>query len=107
MTLTHAMVLVKSKKEPGRVKQIIVKFIRQDDRAALLSTRRIQRAARSRIFINQDLTPRRAMVAKLSRLLVQSNKLRKVYVMSGAVLIETYDGQRIKITDLKQLTRHH
>ena len=58
------------KKEPGRVRPIIVKFVRRDDRRALLSTRRIQREARSRIFINEDLTPRRAMAAKLSRALV-------------------------------------
>ena len=94
------------KKEPGRVRPIIVKFVRRDDRTALLSTRRIQREARSRIFINEDLTPRRAMAAKLSRALVQSNKLRKAYVMSGAVMIETNDGQKIKITDIKQITRY-
>ena len=49
---------------------------------------------------------RRAMAAKLSRALVQSNKLRKAYVMSGAVMIETNDGQKIKITDIKQITRY-
>ena len=84
------------------MRPIIVKFVIRDDRT-VLSTRRIQREARSRIFINEDLTPRRAMAAKLSRALVQSNKLQKAYVMSGAVMIETIDGQRIKITDLKQL----
>ena len=40
------------KKESGRVRPIIVKFVRRDDRTALLSTRRIQREAGSRIFIN-------------------------------------------------------
>ena len=94
------------KREPGRVRPIIVKFVRRDDRTALLSTRRIQREARSRIFINEDLTPRRAMAAKLIRALIQSNKLRKAYVMSGAVMIETNDGQKLKITDIKQLTRY-
>ena len=94
------------KMESGRVRPIIVKFVRRDDRTALLSTRRIQREAKSRIFINEDLTPRRAMAAKLSRSLVKSNKLRTANVMSGAVMIKTNDGQRIKITDLKQLTRH-
>ena len=88
------------------MRPIIAKFVRRDDRTALLSTRRIQREARSRIFINEDLTPRRAMAAKLSRALVQSNKLRKAYVMSGAVMIETNDGQKIKITDIKQITRY-
>ena len=44
------------KKEPGRVRPISVKFVRQDDRTALLSTRRIQREARFCIFINEDLT---------------------------------------------------
>ena len=34
------------------------------------------------------------MPAKLSRALVQSNKLRKAYVMTAAVMIETSDGQR-------------
>ena len=38
--------------------------------------------------------------------LLQCNKLRKAYVMSGAVMIETSDGQKIMITDLKHLTRH-
>ena len=94
------------KKETGRVSPFIVKFVRRDDRTVLLSTRRIQGEARSRIVINEDLTPRRAMPAKLSRALVQCNKLRKAYVMSGAVMIETSDGQRIMITDLKHLTRH-
>ena len=100
MTLMHARSDRVSKKEPGRVRPIIVKFVRRDDRTALLSTRRIQREARSRIFINEDLTPRRAMAAK------QSNKLQKAYVMSGAVMIETNDGQKIKITDIKQITRY-
>ena len=94
------------KKEPGRGRPIIVKFVRRNDRAALLSTRRIQREARSRIFISEDLIPRHAMAAKLSRALVQSNKLRKRYVMSGEVMIETNDGQKIKNTDIKQLTRY-
>ena len=44
--------------------------------------------------------------AKLRRALVQSNKLRKAFVMSGAVMIETNDGQKITITDIKQLTRY-
>ena len=70
MTLTH-----------GIVRPIIVKCVRRDDRTTLLSTRRIQREARSRIFINEDLTPRRAMAAKLSR-------ATKTYVMSGAMMIE-------------------
>ena len=89
------------------MRPIIVKFVRRDDRTALFSTRKIQREESSRIFINEDLTPRRAMAAKLSKALVQSNKLRKAYVMSGAVMIETNDGQKIKITDIKQLTCHH
>ena len=95
-----------SKTDPGRVKPIIVKFVRRHDSTTLLSTRRIQREVRSLIFIHEDLTPFRAMAAKLSRALVQSNKLRKAYTMSGAVMIETNDGQRIKITDIKQLTCH-
>ena len=93
--------MIVGKKESGRVRPIIVKFVRGDDRTAILSTQRIQREASSRIFINEDLTPRRVMAAKLSRALVQSNKLQKAYVMSGAVMIEINDGQRIKKHRLK------
>ena len=46
------------------------------------------------------------MTAKLSRLLVKSNKLRTAYVRSGAVIIETNDAQRIKITDIKTAYPH-
>lgn len=82
---------------------VLVKLIRRDHRTSLLKTRSAQRTARSRVYINEDLTQQRAQAAKCARDLVSNEKLAKSYVLSGKIHIETNEGERLKISCVDQL----
>ena len=94
------------RKEPNKIRPILVKFIRRNHRDSLLKTRTKQRRDKSKIYVNEDLTPARARAAKEARALVNSNKIASSYVYSGKIVINTKDGQTFRITNIEQLTTY-
>ena len=94
------------RKEPNKIRPILAKFIRRDHRDSLLKTRTKQRRDKSKIYVNEDLTPARARAAKEARALVNNNKIASSYVYSGKIVINTNDGQTLKITNIEQLATY-
>ena len=93
-------------KKTNTTRPILVKLVRRSHRTELLKTRTTQRLAKSKIYINEDLTTQRAMTAKIARKLVADKKLLKSYVYSGKVHIETIDKQHLSITNIMQLAKY-
>ena len=94
------------KKNPNSTRPILVKLVRQENAIALLRSRTAQRIAKSNIYVNEDLTIKRADAAKLARRLVTEKKIAKSYVLSGKISIETNDGQLLRVPGIKQLARY-
>ena len=78
------------------------KFVRRDNAIAILRTRTTQRIAKLNIYVNEDLTIRRAEPAKLARRLAADKKISKSYVLSGKTTIETKDGQLLRVISIMQ-----
>ena len=94
------------KKMQNSARPILVKFVRRDNAIAILRTRTAQRIAKSNIYVNEDLTIRRAETAKLARRLAADKKISKSFVLSGKITIETNDGQLLRVISIKQLARY-
>ena len=94
------------RKEVNRVRPILAKFVRRDNAINILKTRATQRRMKSKIYVNEDLTSARATAAQEARALVKNTKIAKSYVFSGKIVIETNDGQTLRITNVQQLLKY-
>ena len=61
-------------KKTNTIRPILVKQVRRGHRTELLKTRTTQQLAKSKIYINEDLTTKRAMAAKIVRKLFAGKK---------------------------------
>lgn len=88
------------------VRPILAKLIRRDHRTKLLLSRTQERTARSGIYVNEDITQRRAAAAKLARDLVKMKKISNSYVYYGKVVIIRNDNSKHIITHVDELSKY-
>ena len=80
---------------PGSARPIIVKFVRRDTKTSMMKhKRRLRDLDRRGVFLNDDLTPFRA---KLARALRNDSTIGKVWTIDGRILCTiTVNGNEIK-----------
>lgn len=96
-------------KDKSKPKRIVVTLLSQDRRNKVLKARRtiLRQNAANKVFINEDLIPKRQEIYRTARLAAKEGKLFKTWVFAGDIYIsKKKDDEPIVVKSLSGLYLH-
>jgi len=89
-----------------KARPIIVMFVSNASRRSLLANRSklkaVGKKSAPKIFVNEDLTKTRAIIARKARGLVSEGRIESSWVTGGVILIKKKDGTVNKVSNVAQ-----
>ena len=92
---------VGKRREDGKPRPLLVKFLNYHSRSAVLKNRSKLKGAG--VFINEDLTKCRNLIASKCRALKKDHKIKNTWIRDGTIFIKMDDESVNRISTLHQL----